>query len=298
MLYALLAGAAFNALSRDAAFAPGIGFSASAVLRFGIALLGARIVLGDYVALGLAPTLLVLAGLVAALVGGWALARAVGLRSDHAALTAGAVSICGASAALAISAVLPKRADSEGNTLMTVIGVTTLSTVAMILYPLLAGVLDMTDMAAGLFMGASIHDVAQVVGAGYSVSDPAGETATMVKLLRVACLLPVVLILALIFAAPAADGEGGKRPLPRPPLFLVAFVIIMILNSVGIVPAAVSEAAGDVSRWCLLVAVAALGVKTSLPDIMRVGPKALAAMGLQTIWLAGFVLAGIMVLGL
>jgi uncharacterized membrane protein YadS len=139
MLIALVLGiAAQPVLGRAAALGSGLRFSARTVLKLGVVLLGARVTLGDLANLGWLTLLLAAGGVLVTLAGGWAIGRALGLRSDHAALSAGAVAICGASAALAIASVLPRRSESDRNTMLTIIGVTTLSTIAMIVYPLIA----------------------------------------------------------------------------------------------------------------------------------------------------------------
>ena len=297
MLYALLFGVAFNFLSEDEACAAGVAFASRAVLRFGVALLGARITTGEIAALGAPTVVLVVAGVATAILGGWAVGRAFRLPSDHAVLSAGAVAICGASAALAISSILPQHRDAERNTILTVVGVTTLSTVAMVVYPLLAQSVGLDDREAGVFIGATIHDVAQVIGAGYMISDEAGETAAVVKLMRVACLVPAVMLIALFFRPSrlAASGGAANQSVKAPllPGFLIGFVILMLMNSAGLVPADASSALGEASRWCLLTAVAALGVKTSLKDIFKVGPNPIAVLALQTILLAAFALTGL-----
>lgn len=296
MLYALLFGMVFNFLASHRHYAPGITLSSTSILRIGVALLGAHITLADVTALGVSTFALVVSGVVATMTIGWWLARRMGLSSDHAALCAGAVAICGASAAMAIAAILPAHKDSDTNTILTVIGVTTLSTVAMIAYPAVMQFLTMDDIEAGIFLGATIHDVAQVIGAGYMISDPAGESATIVKLVRVACLVPAVLVLSMVFGK-QADGlknvQGGrgqslfaKISLPG---FLIAFIVIVALNSLGLLPQWALTMMRSASSLCILIAVAALGVKTSLSDLVKVGPAPLAAMLAQTIFLAGFV---------
>jgi uncharacterized membrane protein YadS len=112
----------------------------------------------------------------------------VGLSRSFGILSAGAVAICGASAALAISSVLPKGENSERDTVFTVISVTALSTIAMIAYPVIIALFHLDHVAIGVFLGGTIHDVAQVVGAGFSVSEETGNVATFTKLLRVAML--------------------------------------------------------------------------------------------------------------
>ena len=291
MLYALLFGMAFNFLASDEKIADGIGFTSKGLLKTGVALLGARITISDIASLGSFTFLMVLAGVGVTIGGGWFIARRFGLSHSHAILSAGAVAICGASAALAISTVLPEDKDKERNTILTVVGVTSLSTLAMIIYPSCVQFFAMSDQAAGIFLGATIHDVAQVVGAGYMVSDPAGETATIVKLVRVACLVPVVLMLgAFSPRAEQTDAQQGTRfralPLPG---FLIVFILIVMANSFGFIPQTILLIMSGLSSWLILAAVAALGVKTSLQDLVKVGPAPLGVMVLQTLLLAGFV---------
>ncbi len=230
MLYALLCGTAFNFLSETERVAPGIDFSTRTVLRIGVALLGARITVADFAALGWETDALTCTAVVAALLIGWYIGRIFRLDAALAVLTAGSVAICGASAALAISAALPKSRQSDFNTLVTVAGATALSTVAMILYPVLAQVLGFEGRADGVFLGATIHDVAQVVAASYSLPGGAVESATIVKLLRVAMLVPVVAVVSLFFRNREMTGTTKRAGLPS---FLVAFGVLVLFNSIG-----------------------------------------------------------------
>lgn len=188
---------------------------------------------------------------------------------------------------MAINAILPKTEESERNLSFTVISVTVLSTVAMIVYPLLARSLGLSEQATGVFFGGTIHDVAQVVGAGYSVSEPSGDVATVVKLFRVTLLAPVVFIGALVLRRRSPQTEG--RP-PLLPLFVVGFLILAVLNSYHLVPALVVEGAGRVSRVALVIAVAAVGMKTSLEKLRFVGREAIFMLIAQTVFLGCFVL--------
>ena len=212
--------------------------------------------------------------------------RAAGLSRPFGILTAGAVAICGASAALAISSVLPKGENHERDTVFTVIGVTALSTVAMIVYPVIIAFFHLDHSAIGVFLGGTIHDVAQVVGAGFSVSDETGNVATFTKLLRVAMLLPVVVTLSFIYHAHNTTKAG--RQLPG---FLVVFAVLVVVNSLGIIPAPVLAALKDISRWCLVTAIAALGMKTSLKAMAEVGGRAIGLIVAETVFLAVLVLA-------
>jgi uncharacterized integral membrane protein (TIGR00698 family) len=213
-------------------------------------------------------------------------ARIMGLSRPFGILTSGAVAICGASAALAISSVLPKGEQHERDTVFTVIGVTALSTIAMIVYPLVIAAFHLDHAAVGMFLGGTIHDVAQVVGAGFSVSEETGNVATFTKLLRVAMLLPVVVALSYVFRAHHV-GKAGRQL----PGFLVVFAVLVVLNSAGVIPPAVLVVLKNISRWCLVTAIAALGMKTSLKAMADVGGRAIALIVAETFFLAILVLA-------
>lgn len=291
LLYALLFGMAFHFLAEEGRCVAGIDVAARTILRFGVALLGLRITLEQITALGVGPVLIVITGVATTITVGALLARALRLERDLGLLTGGAVAICGASAALALSAVMPRHEHAERNTILTVVGVTTLSTMAMVLYPLLVRALGLADADAGVFLGGTIHDVAQVVGAGYLISPAAGEVSTFVKLMRVAMLVPAVLCFTLLFRGQAGSGRSGGLTLPG---FLVAFVALVLVNSLGLVPAAVAQAASDLSRWCLVTAIAALGIKTSLQKLAVVGWRPVALMVGETLFLALLVLTAVL----
>lgn len=290
LLYALLFGMAVHFLSDQAECRPGIDFTARTILRVGVALLGARITLDQVTALGLMPLMFVVISVtLVILCGGW-IARRLGLDRDLGLLTGGAVAICGASAALALASVMPRNEHSERNLILTVVGVTTLSTIAMVVYPLIAAGLGLSDPVAGIFLGSTIHDVAQVVGAGYMISDTTGDTSTIIKLLRVAMLVPVVLLFTLYFRGKGVD--SAARGIPLLPTFLVAFVLLVGINSAGWIPTALNEAMITTSRWCLVAAIGALGVKTSLQKLAEMGWRPVALMAIETVvLLVGVLLA-------
>jgi uncharacterized integral membrane protein (TIGR00698 family) len=292
MLFALLLGMALNFLSGDARCAPGIDFASRTVLRLGVALLGMRITFDQMQSLGAGALALTFTAVAATIVFGWLLARAAKLEATFGVLTGGAVAICGASAALAIAAILPRGANHERDTVTTVVGVTALSTIAMVLYPLLAHAFAFDAHTTGIFLGATIHDVAQVVGAGYSVSPEAGDTATIVKLFRVALLLPAVLVISLLLRNGAQPGDKTTRP-PLLPGFLVLFAALVAINSAGWIPPVVTGALQEASRWCLVIAIAALGTRTSIGDLARVGWMPVGLIVAETVFVGLLVLAGL-----
>jgi uncharacterized integral membrane protein (TIGR00698 family) len=292
MLFGLLLGMAFHFLHEEGRCVAGIEFSSKAVLRLGVALLGVRVTAEQIMSLGPQPILIVIVGVISTITLGLLVAPRLGRSKAFGVLSGGSVGICGASAALAIASVLPRSKDSERDTILTVVTVTAMSTVAMILYPLLAARLHLSPAQAGVFLGGTIHDVAQVVGAGYSISPTVGDTATYVKLLRVAMLAPVVFTISVVVARNGA--AGGKGKIPAPPIFLLGFAALVAINSLGFVPKPVVTAASGLSSWCLVTAIAALGMKTSFKDVFAVGWRPIALMVGETLWIGGFVLAAVL----
>ena len=295
-LYALFFGIAFHYLSQEAKTRPGIEFCARGVLRLGVGLLGARITASQIAGLGWETAAIVVIAVVTTILCGTFLGKRFGMTRAQGVLSGGAVAICGASAALAISAVLPRDKDSDRSTLMVVVTITVLSTVAMVAYPLIVKALHLPPELAGLFLGGTIHDVAQVVGAGYMVNPETADYATIVKLFRVSMLAVVVVLVSSVFKKQreqmADDTEAKKQPLV--PWFLWVFVALVVLNSLGGVPAVVQTGLNDVSRSCLVVAIAALGVKTSFMQLARAGWRPFALLLIETVWMAAFVLTVIL----
>ncbi|MCQ0969582.1 putative sulfate exporter family transporter [Paracoccus sp. TK19116] len=280
MLFALLIGMAFNFMNDQPGTAEGIGFASSTLLRLGVALLGLRLTFTDVSQLGVAPIVGVVVMLAATILGGIVFARLAGRSAAFGLLSGGAVAICGASAALAIAAVVPKRLLKEEDVLLTVVGVTAMSTLAMVVYPLLFTYLGAADVESGYMIGATIHDVAQVVGAGYSVSDSAGDIATFTKLLRVAMLPVVLLLISLIYR----KDSGGAAGLPW---FVIAFVALMIVRNTVPLPEALLSFINDGSRFLLVIAISALGVKTSLQKLLAPGLNGIALIAADTLFLLG-----------
>ena len=291
MLFALLIGMAFHFLHEEGRCVAGIEFASRTILRLGVALLGVRITFDQIASLGAGPVLMVIAGVTTTILVGLVLARALKLTPTFAVLSGGAVAICGVAAALAIASVLPRTPQTERDTILAAISVTALSTLAMIAYPLFVGYAGFNHEIAGIFLGGTIHDVAQVVGAGYMISPETGDIATYVKMLRVAMLLPVVLIIALVIARTGAAGE--KRRATLLPTFLIGFAVLVAINSTGLIPKDAGQAINDISRWCLVTAIAALGMKTSFKKLIEVGFRPVGLMLAETAWIAGVVLVAV-----
>lgn len=279
MLAVLLAGLATRAAVPGFAewCAPGIGFCAKHVLRLGVSLLGLRIAASDLLSLGGRAVILVLLSVAATAIGGFWIARMLGQPRDIAVVSATSVAICGASAALAASAVLPDREGLRRETAIVIVTVSLLGTLVMIVYPWLAHLIGYDGRASALLLGAAIHDVAQVAGAGFAMSPEIGLQAVTAKMIRVACLLPVVTTFGLMLARDTA--EKGRLNLARMvPMFLVTFFVLAIVASAGLVYAPLLALGRKAAGWALTVAVAAIGLKTRFGDLRSAQPRLIASL--------------------
>ncbi len=301
LLYALLLGMSLNFLATDERIKPGIDACSRHVLRLGVALLGARITVEQVTQLGGSTALTVALGVLTTVALGLLLARVLRRPVDEGLIAGGSVAICGASAALAVASVLPPTKDNERFTLLVVAGVTLLSTLPMVLYPPIAQAMAQWQgwsvHDSGVFLGATIHDVAQVVAAAALIDGgghhEATATATIVKLFRVLLLVPLVFVVAALaslrhqHSGGVSTAIGGQRLVPG---FLLGFVALVAINSAGWVAEPVSTAAAHASRACLVLAIAAIGIKTQIADLLKLGWVPVAMIVSETVWLALWVL--------
>jgi uncharacterized integral membrane protein (TIGR00698 family) len=297
MVIALVIGIALNPLARRPLFAPGIAFCLKTILRWAVALLGLRIALGEIAALGWTTALLVVAAMALTTASGFLLARLFGQHPAYGALAGAGTAVCGASATLATSIVVPDYKGKGADVAFVVVAVNALSTVAMVLYPILCRSLGFDAGRTGVMLGATIHDVAQVVGAGYAVSDSVGNTAVIVKLFRVFLLFPAVLLIGWSFARRTVASDAARIPFP---VFALVFVGLCVLNSVASSVAVLAPAFAlikapliEASTWGLLIAIAALGLGTSLPAISALGWRHVATVTGTTLVILLAVTAGL-----
>jgi uncharacterized integral membrane protein (TIGR00698 family) len=275
MVIALFIGIALNRFAHDARFKDGISWCVKKLLRIAIGLLGLRIALGDILGLGFGIILAVVASMAITIVASIWLARLFGQEAGYGALAGAANAVCGASATLATSTVVPNYKTKDADTAFTVVMANAISTVVMLAYPPLCVWLGLSARDTGLMLGMTIHDMAQVVGAGYAVSEPVGNTAVVVKLFRVFLLLPVVLAIGWWFLRRGETTGEAKVPAP---VFAIVFLVLALVNTGAMAMPQLSPVylplkgvLGEVSRWGLLLAIAALGLGTSLTAILAVG---------------------------
>jgi uncharacterized integral membrane protein (TIGR00698 family) len=259
-LIALLIGLSLNFLHSDSRFVPGLKFASGPLLRVGIVLLGAKLTLSQFADLGAGAFLAIVAIAVTVLMSTTWICRMLGLGAAFGVVAGSAIAICGASAALAVSAILGGKRIEQIQLTIVLIIVSALSAVAMIKYPILAHELALTDRQAGFLMGTAIHDVAQALGAGYSFSTEAGQTSAIVKMTRVALLAPVLALLSILFRTTAAS----PSTISATPWFIFGFFSLAMISSTGIMPPDALDAIGAVSSPLLLIGITASAIRSPL----------------------------------
>ncbi len=275
MVIALVVGMALNPIATRPITQAGMALCVRTVLRWAVALLGLRVAVTDIAALGLRTAVLIIVAMSGTVLASFAIAKLSGRTAGFGALVAAGTSVCGASATLACSTVVPEYKGKQADIAFVVVAVNAFATLAMLFYPPICIAIGFDAQSTGVMLGGTIHDVAQVVGAGYSISDTVGNTAVIVKLFRVFLLLPVVLGIGWYFTRSGARHGEAHVPVP---MFALVFLILCAINSaVALLPSMLpiyvpaKKVLVEVSNWGLLLAIGALGLGTSIKTMMSLG---------------------------
>ncbi len=288
MIYANSVGA-----KAPATWSKGIKFCSKRVLRTGIVFYGFKLTFQDVMQVG--GTAIVLdAIMVCGTIGlGILLGRWLKIDRSIALLTSCGSAICGAAAVLGVDgAIRPK----PYKTAVAVATVVIFGTLSMFLYPILyrAGIFDLTPSLAGLFTGATVHEVAHVVGAANAMGGEVSNTAIIVKMIRVMMLVPVLLVIAWsvarsqrLKAATSTPSEGGEKTSITIPWFAILFLVVIGFNSLGLLSHGVVEGINQLDTFLLTMAMAALGAETSFDKFKKAGFKPFLLAALLYVWLVG-----------
>ncbi|NPU67961.1 YeiH family putative sulfate export transporter [Bradyrhizobium sp. 83012] len=290
MILAIVAGMALhNVVGTPTRAKPGVAFAMRRVLRFAIILLGMQLTAAQIVEVGARGLFVIALSLTGTFLFTVWIGRLLGVDRKLAELIAAGTSICGASAVIATNTVT--RAHDE-DVAYAVACVTVFGSVAMVAYPLLPGLLHLDAHAFGLWSGASIHEIAQVVAAAFQGGQQAGEFGTIAKLARVMLLAPVVLTLGLLAARRARHGGHGQTGAQPPlPWFVFGFIALVGLNSLITVPAEVKTVIVTATTFLLSMALAAMGLETDFAKLKAKGLRPLALGFAAFLFIAGFSLA-------
>ncbi len=279
ILMGLLIGFALNFVNADKRLSAGLDFSSRTLLRIGIVLIGMRITFSEISSLGYLPFLALIGIMATVILTGMLAAKLFKQDILFGLLAGGATAICGASATLALWSIIGEERVDQARFTIVLLGTTLASAFAMTFYPAIAGVLELSDAKAGFLIGASIHDVAQAIGGGFSYSTQAGEVATVVKLSRVTMLAPVLIIVAMLLrnldlkgAGPARAKTGLKIGLKQAlPWFIIGFIVLVAVNSMISIPAPLVDIGNGMASSLLLFAVIAAAIKSNMAGLLSHG---------------------------
>jgi uncharacterized integral membrane protein (TIGR00698 family) len=295
LLVALILGMVGSVILNKPGFKPGNDILAKPLLRIGVALMGFRITISDLQALGWQPFLIAISAAFGTLCLGYLAGRALKLPRATAFLTATSVAICGASAALAIATVLARRPNSntERDVAATVASITIIGTIAVVAYPALCHVLGWPMIPSAVFLGASIHEVSQVLAASDVYGEGATPAATTVKMIRVAMMPIVIFGLLMLLSWRDRKQDDTEESEASVPLFLLGFVVAIVVANTGWLTPEGIKALTHISSLCLIISMVALGANTSIQGVMALGPRAVAALLIQTLIIAAIAAAGV-----
>lgn len=272
ILAGLLIGLALNFAAGDERTHEGLDATSRHGLRTGIVLLGFQVTIMQVAAMGAVPFIGLALVMTAALLAALLAARATGQNAAAGLLAGGSTAICGASAALALYGVIGRERIDQAQFTLTLVILAAASAIALTTYPVLTQMLGFNEAQAGFLVGASIHDVAQAIGAGFAVSDVAGAQATVVKLTRVALLAPLVTLVALWIArAHPVTAAGTGARVPMLPGFILAFLALVMANSLIVLPPVAASASLVASKALLLLAVTATAMRTRTDLLLQLG---------------------------
>jgi len=291
-----------NVVRLPAAVKPGIKLSMGTLLRLGIVLLGARLSFGDVLATGVGALLVIAACMAFALGLVVALGRLLGLPARLAALIAVGTAVCGNSA---IAATAPVIEAEERDVSFAVATITLFGTLAVLLYPLIGHALGFSDAFFGRWAGLAVNDTSQVTATGFAYSQAAGDTATIVKLTRNTLMGPLVVLIGALYlragmarAADKVQSASRWRWARLVPLFVLGFIGMAALNSIGLIPAVALGPIAEASKALILVALVGVGLNTDVKQLRAVGVRPLYAGFLAAACLSLFALgATALVLG-
>jgi uncharacterized integral membrane protein (TIGR00698 family) len=251
-------------------FRPGIKDTSKRVLQAAIVLFGFRMDLNHVLSLGSQALLLIAVTIITAFLMAALAGRLIGIGSNEQTLIGVGTAICGGSAIAATAPVINASGKEVARSISTIF---LFNVLAVFIFPLVGHLLQMTDLRFGMWAGAAINDTSSVVAAGYSYSDAAGNTATVVKLTRTLMIIPVTFILAL--RQSKKERDAGESFILRKafPWFAAAFLLACILNTSGIIPAGMTEFWGTMGKFCIVIAMAAVGLSTNLKELVLHGKK-------------------------
>ena len=253
---------------------PGIKFTSKKILKFAIILLGASLNITTVLTVGKFSLTVMLFTLATCFGLGYVIGKALGLDWKTSSLINAGTGICGGSAIAAIAPVI------EATDMDIAYGMSAMflfDTIMVVVFPLLGRAMSLSDAAFGLWAGTAVNDTSSVVATGYAFSEAAGDFATMVKLTRTLAIIPTVVVFSFVsmhLRKKEAAASGGAVQIKWKsvfPWFILGFLAMAVLSSVGVIPAAAAAALKKVSKFLMVTALAAVGLNTSFAEMKKSG---------------------------
>lgn len=273
-IIALFMGTIINTFFHPHWIKPALKFTSKRVLKAAIILLGASLSVGTIMSVGKMTFFVMLFTFAMCFGGGFFIGKLFGLNWKLSNLISAGTGICGGSAVAAIAPVI----DADDKDIAFALSSTFLFDMVMIaLYPIMGKALGMSDIAYGIWAGTSVNDTASVVASGYAFSEAAGDFATMVKLTRTIAIIPTVLVFAYIGTRIKQKelqtvNKGQKVNIIKiVPWFIGGFLLLALVNSVGLIPVGISSVMKSTSKFLMVTALAAIGLGTSVGDFKKAG---------------------------
>ena len=276
-------------ISPGPAIQAGIKFTSKRVLKFSIILLGASLNVATILKVGQLSLVVMVFTLITCFGGGYLVGKWLNLNWKLSNMISAGTGICGGSAIAALAPVI----EADDNDIAYAIAATFLFDMAMIvLFPIMGKMMNLSDMAYGLWAGTAVNDTSSVVAAGYAFSEAAGDFATMVKLTRTLSIIPVVLIFSIYQARQKSKVFGYVKPKFSNistiiPWFILGFLAMAMVNSIGFIPVAVSTVMRQASKFLMIAALAAIGLNTNVSEMKKSGINPM---------IHGFIISGLVII--
>lgn len=249
----------------------GLKFTSKKVLKFSIVLLGASLSVGTILSIGRLSLTVMVFTLLTCFGCGYFVGKWLGLDWKLSNMISAGTGICGGSAIAAMAPVI----KAEDKDIAYAMSATFLFDMAMIvLFPIMGRAMGLSDMAYGLWAGTAVNDTSSVVAAGYAFSEAAGDFATMVKLTRTLSIIPTVIIFSIISAKIDDSAESNVKSFKLTslfPWFILAFIGMSVMNSLGLIPLGLSTGMKNVSKFLMVSALAAIGMNTDFQEMKQSG---------------------------
>ena len=273
-IIALFMGTIINSFFHPKWIQPALKFTSKKILKIAIVLLGASLSINTIMSVGKMTFFVMIFTFAMCFGGGYFIRKIFGLNWKLSNLISAGTGICGGSAVAAIAPVI----DADDKDVAFAMSSTFLFDMVMVaLYPIMGKALKMTDIAYGIWAGTSVNDTASVVASGYAFSEMEGDVATMVKLTRTIAIIPTVLVFAFISTRikqkemKVANNGKNVNLVKIIPWFIGGFLLLAILNSIGLIPATLSSVIKGISKFLMVTALAAIGLSTSITDFKKAG---------------------------